>query len=109
MRFLIDAQLPPGLARWIDSRGYIAVHVRDVGLANSEDSEIWSRALANGEIIVTRDEDFGERSARVPTCPTILWLRIGNSTNKALIAWIEPRWNDICLLLELDQTLIEVI
>ena len=29
MRFLIDAQLPPALARWIESRGYIAEHVHD--------------------------------------------------------------------------------
>jgi predicted nuclease of predicted toxin-antitoxin system len=31
MRFLIDAQLPPALARWLAERGHEAVHVVTVG------------------------------------------------------------------------------
>lgn len=34
MRFLIDAQLPPALARWLEGEGHQAEHVSDIGLAS---------------------------------------------------------------------------
>lgn len=58
MNFLVDAQLPPGLARWLSDQGYSAQHVDDVGLAGAEDSVIWNHALRVDAIIVTKDEDF---------------------------------------------------
>jgi predicted nuclease of predicted toxin-antitoxin system len=35
MRFLVDAQLPPALARWFGDQGCSATAVRDVGLRES--------------------------------------------------------------------------
>jgi predicted nuclease of predicted toxin-antitoxin system len=32
MRFLVDAQLPPALARWLAAQGHEAAHVGDLGL-----------------------------------------------------------------------------
>lgn len=32
MRFLVDAQLPPALARWLCANGHEAVHVGDLGM-----------------------------------------------------------------------------
>ena len=66
MNFLVDAQLPPGLARWLADQGHSAQHVNDVGLAGAEDSVIWNHALGVDAIIVTKDEDFAERTARTP-------------------------------------------
>jgi predicted nuclease of predicted toxin-antitoxin system len=40
MRFLVDAQLPPALAKWIADRGHSASAVRDQGLRNSDDGSI---------------------------------------------------------------------
>ena len=47
MQFLIDAQLPPGLARFLVEQGYRAEHVADVGLRDAEDSSIWDYAMNN--------------------------------------------------------------
>jgi predicted nuclease of predicted toxin-antitoxin system len=41
MRFLIDAQLPPVLARWIESQGHTAQHVADLQMADASDRAIW--------------------------------------------------------------------
>ena len=54
MNFLVDAQLPPGLARWLADQGHSAKHVNDVGLAGAEDSVIWNHALGVDAIIVKR-------------------------------------------------------
>lgn len=32
MRFLVDAQLPPALARWLAAQGHEAEHVGDIGM-----------------------------------------------------------------------------
>jgi predicted nuclease of predicted toxin-antitoxin system len=50
VKFLVDAQLPPALARWLGEAGYEAAHVEDVGLRDAEDSAIWAHALESGEV-----------------------------------------------------------
>ncbi|MBS0184516.1 MAG: DUF5615 family PIN-like protein [Nitrospira sp.] len=47
MNFLIDAQLPPALARLIISLGHGAVHVEEVGILLSTDQAIWNYGVAN--------------------------------------------------------------
>ena len=41
MRFVVDAQLPPALARFLASLGEEAIHVLDAGLLEADDGEIW--------------------------------------------------------------------
>lgn len=48
MVFVIDAQLPPAMARWLSAKGYQAVQVSDVGMQNATDNEIWNLAVAKG-------------------------------------------------------------
>lgn len=65
--------------------GTLSPHVNDVGLAGAEDFVIWDHALGVDAIIVTKDEDFAERTARTAVGPVIVWLRIGNATNRVLL------------------------
>ena len=58
MNFLIDAQLPPALARLIISLGHGAVHVEEVGMLLTTDQAIWNHAVANAQTIITKNEDF---------------------------------------------------
>jgi len=69
VNFLVDAQLPPGLARWLADQGHSVQHVNDIGLAGAEDSVIWNHALGVDAIIVIKDEDFAERTARTAVGP----------------------------------------
>lgn len=63
MRFPVDAQLPPALARWLTEAGFDAEHVGDCGMQGAPDSAIWDRAMRNQAAIVTKDEDFARRRA----------------------------------------------
>lgn len=108
MTFLIDAQLPPALVAWLHQQGHGAEHVDEVGLRNAEDIEIWHHAFSTGAIIITKDEDFAERTTRTTSGPVVVWLRIGNSTNRALMVWLLLRWEEITLLLDAGNRLIEV-
>ena len=108
MKFLIDAQLPPGLTHWLIDRGFEAQHVEEIGLHDADDSDIWVRALADNSIIITKDEDFVERVAHSKNSPRIVWLRIGNTTNAALKQWLTKRFTNIEELLNRGDAIIEV-
>jgi predicted nuclease of predicted toxin-antitoxin system len=69
VRFLVDAQLPAVLARTLISAGHQAESVRESGLRDAEDQTIWDYALAKSAVIVTKDEDFAERSWRDASGP----------------------------------------
>lgn len=105
----MDAQLPPALARWLRDAGCEAEHVEDAGLSGAADAAIWAQALRTESIIVTKDEDFAARSAQAKTGPVVVWLRVGNTTNRALLEWFAARWPGIARLLEQGGRLVEVI
>lgn len=108
MKFLIDAQLPPTLASLLRAAGHEAEHVRDLGLQKSDDQTIWKHALDTQAIIITKDEDFAARSSRATTAPVVVWLRIGNATNRALQPWLAQKLPAIIELIKEGNKLIEV-
>ena len=108
MRFLVDAQLPPSLARFLTTIGEEAIACRDVGLRDADDGEIWRFAIAGGWCIVTKDEGFAVRHMTQAGGPQVVWLRIGNSTNPVLFQWLEPLWPEIIRELRMGQGLVEV-
>lgn len=108
MKFLVDAQLPPALALWLTASGNEAVHVAELGLRDASDGAIWARACQDGFVLVTKDEDFARRSAQAAAAPVIVWLRVGNATNRVLREWLEPKWPGVISLLSKGHRLIEV-
>lgn len=109
MRFLVDAQLPPALARWLGDHGHAATAVRDVGLRESDDGSIRNFAVAGSWVLITKDDDFVERSLDSAAGPPIVWLRIGNCTNRVLFAWLEPLLPEITRQLESGQRIVEAM
>ncbi len=106
MKFLVDAQLPPGLARWISAQGYQAEHVADIGLLAASDQDIAARVESQDAVLVSKDEDF--LTLRLPDRFAFVWLRCGNCTNRVLIEWIAARWDRLTALLENGERMIEV-
>ncbi|MES2691979.1 MAG: DUF5615 family PIN-like protein [Verrucomicrobiota bacterium] len=100
MKFLVDAQLPPALARWLSEAGHEAFAVREVGLREAEDLAIFDYALRNGLVILTKDEDFAMLAEGGEPSPTIVWLRIGNCSNDELQAWLMHRLEGIVELVQ---------
>jgi predicted nuclease of predicted toxin-antitoxin system len=109
MRFLVDAQLPPALARWLAANGHDAEHVADRRLASASDTEIWSCAAAIGATIVTKDEDFAQRKTLNEGGPPVVWIRLPNTRRRDLLVWFERALPQISQALERGETLIEVV
>ena len=90
MRFLVDAQLPPALARMLAAKGFNAEHVYDVELGEAEDNKIWAYSKQSNAIIITKDEDFIVLASFDSNGPPIVWVHLGNTTKQALLVWFEP-------------------
>jgi predicted nuclease of predicted toxin-antitoxin system len=108
MRFLVDVQLPPALAKLLAAHGHHAEHVAEIGLRDADDSPIWDYAFRNDAIIVTKDEDFPHRFRQSKSAPVIVWLRIGNTSRRALLLWFEPLLPQMEALISQGDRLIEV-
>ena len=52
--------------------------MRDLQLQSAPDNDIWLRAAADGFMIVTKDDDFRQRSFLYGFPPKVIWLRVGN-------------------------------
>jgi predicted nuclease of predicted toxin-antitoxin system len=69
--------------------------VAEVGLHDSTDDEIWNFAIAHDLILVTKHEDFPSHVWIDRASPGIIWVTIGNCSNRALIAVFEQNLSAI--------------
>ena len=57
----LDAHISPKLVPWIhDTFGMDVFHVRDLGLREAEDPDIFYKARAADAVVITKDRDFVE-------------------------------------------------
>ncbi len=55
-----------------------SIHIREVGLRDADDADIWDYAKLNGFTIVSKESDFQQRSLLYGHPPKFIWLRAGN-------------------------------
>jgi predicted nuclease of predicted toxin-antitoxin system len=108
VNFLIDNQLPPALARLIQSElNCSAVHVVDVGMRDASDAEVWTYASETDSILVSKDEDFANMVLQVPTAK-LIWIRTGNCRKTFLLDLFRRMWPRILQRLENGDRAIEI-
>jgi predicted nuclease of predicted toxin-antitoxin system len=59
MKLLLDMNLSPRWADFLEEAGFDVVHWSKVGVAYTPDSEIMAFARAQGYVVLTHDLDFG--------------------------------------------------
>ncbi len=105
----LDAHLSPRLAEWIrESLGHDAVPIRDLGLRDAEDTEIFSRGREAQAILLTKDRDFAEMVVRQGSPPVVIWLRCGNTSEGRLKEILSTHLADALQLLKSGECLIEI-
>jgi predicted nuclease of predicted toxin-antitoxin system len=107
--FLVDAQLPPSLAEALRQAGCQAIHVTDLGLLAATDQQIWDEAISRSAVLVTKDRDFPLRRAARNDGPAILWVRVGNTSNRKLIDLMLRALPAIIDAIERDEAVIEFV
>ncbi|MGA2985887.1 MAG: DUF5615 family PIN-like protein [Terriglobia bacterium] len=78
MKIWLDAQLPPALAPWMSAQFAVsALALRDLGLRNSGDREIFFAAREALAILITKDSDFVRLlEKRGSADVAAVWLRL---------------------------------
>lgn len=106
----LDAQLSPALASWISEHftPIQAVPVRELGLRNAYDREIFAQARSARSIVMTKDHDFLHLLFEQGPPPQVIWLRVGNSSNQALQAVLLRTLKEAVAILREGEPWVEI-
>ena len=80
MKLLFDQNLSWRLPQKLADLYPDSQHIREVGMKESQDVDIWDYAKDNGYVIVSKDLDFQQRSLLFGHPPKVDRLRVGNCT-----------------------------
>ena len=108
MRFVVDNQLPPSLSRLLAEAGHDSVHVAMVGLDSASDEVLWTWAMREERIVVSKDEDLFFLANRGGDRGRPLWVRIGNCRRDALHRAMERAIPSFIPAFEAGQRIVEL-
>jgi predicted nuclease of predicted toxin-antitoxin system len=85
MKFIVDAQLPRRLVRFLQGLGYDAIHTLDLPQQNATpDSSINAISIAEERIVITKDADFVDSFLTIQQPYKLLLIATGNIKNSEL-------------------------
>ena len=103
MRFLFDQNLSYRLVTDLKDLYPNSSHIRDIGMEEAEDSDIWDYAAQNGYVIVSKDSDFHQKSFLYGHPPKVIWLRLGNCSTNTIVSLLRT-YHDAILKFEQSET-----
>lgn len=96
MNFLVDAQLPPRLARFLRTAGHGVVHTSELPDANrTTDVEVARTADADDWVVITKDRDFRASHLLQSSPRRLLVVATANIRNDELIALFDQHLDAI--------------
>lgn len=109
MTLWLDAQLSPLLAAWISWHfPVVAIPLRELGLRDAEDTEIFVAAKAANVVVITKDADFLRLLDIHGPPPQIVWLTCGNTSNARLQELLTATLAAALDLLAAGEPLVEI-
>lgn len=104
MKFLIDAQLPLRLAKFLQDSGYDTIHTKDLPLQNATpDNYINDVSIQQERVVITKDSDFVDSFITSQKPYKLLLVSTGNIKNKELETVFSKGLPTIVDLLEKHQ------
>lgn len=103
MKLLYDQNLSYRLVAALKDLYPDSLHVRDMGMKESDDSDIWEYAARNGYVIVSKDSDFHQQSFMHGHPPKVIWLRVGNCSTDTITALLRAH-HDAVVRFKQDET-----
>ena len=95
MKLLFDENVSPKLVGLLEEEYPGSAHVRDLGLKGAPDGRIWDRARENGFVIVSKDDDFRQRSFLQGAPPKVVWLQVGNAGTSPIAELLRERTDEL--------------
>ena len=95
MKLLFDQHLSHKLIPKLADLYPASEHVRDRGLKEAGDDDIWAVAKQEDFVLVTKDEDFHARSVVLGHPPKVLWGRSGNCATDLVETLLRKYFDEI--------------
>ena len=109
MKIWVDAQLSPRTSRWIAANFPIeATPLRELGLRDASDEEIFAAARTADAIMLTKDSDFVRLLEQQGSPPKVLWLTCGNTSETALQQLLSRHFSTALGLFAGGEYLVEI-
>lgn len=89
MKLLFDQNLSHRLKELLVDVFPGSVHVKDIEMETSTDTEIWDYAQKKGYTIVSKDSDFHQRSFVKGHPPKVIWIQRGNCSTEQIYSMLE--------------------
>ncbi len=100
MKFIVDAQLPRRIARFLQDAGYDVIHTLDLPQQNATpDSTINDLSIAQKRVVITKDSDFVDSFLTIQKPYKLLLVSTGNIKNSELDALFATHLSQIVDLL----------
>jgi predicted nuclease of predicted toxin-antitoxin system len=95
MKLLFDQNLSHRLVKALADMYPDCQHIRNVGLKEAPETEVWNFARGNGYAIVSKDSDFYQRSLLLGFPPKVVWLRLGNCSTHTVEQLLRKHLEDV--------------
>ncbi|NJN48484.1 MAG: DUF5615 family PIN-like protein [Alkalinema sp. RL_2_19] len=100
MKFIVDAQLPTRLAKFLQEAGYDTIHTWDLPEQNATpDSSINTISIGQERIVITKDSDFVDSFLTIQQPYKLLLITTGNIKNSELEALFAQHLSTLIALL----------
>lgn len=96
MKLLLDQNLSRKIIPQIADAFADSCHIASVLDETTSDRDMWFYAQEHGFAIVTKDDDFEQRSILLGHPPKVIWIRLGNCKTNQIVA----------LLIDLQKTIV---
>ncbi len=105
----IDAQLPPMLAGFMRAElGLNALALKELGLRDAADRDIFEAARQAGALLMSKDADFVDLVQRLGVPPQLIWVTCGNVTNARLQVLLRSHWTGIAAIIAAGEPIVEL-
>ena len=91
-----------------DALGVEAFCLKELGLRDAADREIFERARTAGVVLMSKDVDFVELAQRFGPPPKLVWATCGNVSNARLQILLRSCWPKVAELLDGGEPIVEL-
>lgn len=95
MKLLLDENLSPRLPALLADLYPGSSQVDQAGLRGERDVVVWEYAKANGYVLVSKDNDFRQRSFQYGAPPKVVWLNVGNAGTEPILRLLREARDEI--------------
>lgn len=109
MKLLLDENLSPRLPSLLTDLYPDSSQIELLGLRGATDTFIWEYAKAREYVLVSKDNDFRQRSFQFGAPPKVVWLHVGNATTSVILRLLRESQRDILRFVQQPETAMLVL